>query len=139
MEKIDNGLTTKVEVKKQALEAMKKQKEEEKQFLKEVNENLEEFFDKLIKSNGKNSVKIRYNAGSKPGSVREIIPHRINKTSGILYAHCIESQKNKSYYLNYVEVVGKNKFTRSESNNIIKGCVIVLIIILSIILYFWLF
>jgi len=53
-------------------------------------------------------VKIKYNGGSQPGSVREIIPRKIDDYKDILYAYCLVSGRIISFKISKIELADEN-------------------------------
>jgi predicted DNA-binding transcriptional regulator YafY len=53
------------------------------------------------------AIKIRYNGGSQPGTVREIVPKRIMVNENKLRAYCLTAKIEKSLFLNKIEIVEK--------------------------------
>jgi hypothetical protein len=49
-------------------------------------------------------IKIKYNGGSQPGTVREIIPRKIDREKEMIYAYCITSSKILSFSLSKIEI-----------------------------------
>ena len=62
-----------------------------------IKENLEN----AIKSS--EPIKIKYNGGSQPGSIREIIPTKL--VDNKIYAFCMATGMNKSFILDKIEIV----------------------------------
>ena len=52
---------------------------------------------------GSERIKIIYHGGSRPGAMREIIPHSIIGPK--LLAHCLASGLEKTFFLNKIEIV----------------------------------
>jgi len=114
---------------------LKEEQEEERRTLKQINESeisLTNFFADIVSKNEKRIVKIKYDSGSSPGEIRSVIPHRVNHNNGVLYAHCVESKKNKSYYIKYIIVVHPGVIPTKEKWAIFKGCIWLFIIAISI-------
>ena len=110
-------------------------KTQELAMLQAINENENTktiFFEEVISKNEKRGVKIKYDSGETPGDIREIIPHRINTKTGMLYAHCVNSQKNKSYYIRYITVLNPEKMTTKEQMRAVTVIIWIVIIAVSI-------
>jgi len=53
-------------------------------------------------------VKIKYNGGSQPGSIREIMPRKVDIGKDMLYAYCIASDRIIGLRIAKIEIAGEN-------------------------------
>ena len=53
-------------------------------------------------------IKVRYDSGNHPGTVREIIPVKLTKEGDKLTAHCVFRKKNVTFFTYYLKIVPDN-------------------------------
>lgn len=70
------------------------------------------FIENAIKAS--ESIKIKYNGGSQPGRIREIIPTKL--TGNKVFAFCITSGANKSFIIDKIELVDTTTTTEYDPN-----------------------
>lgn len=76
-----------------------------------MTENIVELLCKAIENDA--DIRIRYQGGSQPGSVRLIRPKSV--TGDILWATCLETNNNKSFRIDKIEVLDSDgEYSRSE-------------------------